>query len=129
MGRIWLFPLLFQNDCSHSSRFLPQARRIVGSGDENGLVPSWYLKIDDSPSIKKHIDLRQAQKLDPRVLSRVVHLIETGKRPSVKVNKGESREAQRMFETKTSCDETMTATATHHYHSALSDVISGFPPS
>ena len=36
MGRIRLFPLLFQNGCSQSSRFLPQARRIVGSGDENG---------------------------------------------------------------------------------------------
>ena len=27
-----------QNGCSQSSRFLPQARRIVGSGDENGVV-------------------------------------------------------------------------------------------
>ena len=35
MGRIRLFPLLFENGCSQSSRFLPQARRIVGSGDEN----------------------------------------------------------------------------------------------
>ena len=35
MGRIRLFPLLFQNGCSQSSQFLPQARRIVGSGDEN----------------------------------------------------------------------------------------------
>ena len=35
MGRIRLFPLLFQNGCSQSSRFLPQARRIVGSGYEN----------------------------------------------------------------------------------------------
>ena len=35
MGRIRLFPLLFQNVCSQSSRFLSQARRIVGSGDEN----------------------------------------------------------------------------------------------
>ena len=35
MGRIRLSPLLFQNGCSQSSRFLPQARRIVGSGDEN----------------------------------------------------------------------------------------------
>ena len=34
MGRIRLFPLLFQNGCSQSSRFLPQARRIVGSGPE-----------------------------------------------------------------------------------------------
>ena len=37
MGRIRLFPLLFQNGCSQSSRFLSQPRRIVGSGDENGL--------------------------------------------------------------------------------------------
>ena len=35
MGRIPLFPLLFQNGCSQSYRFLPQARRIVGSGDRN----------------------------------------------------------------------------------------------
>ena len=35
MGRIRLFPLFFQNGCSQSSRFLLQARRIVGSGDEN----------------------------------------------------------------------------------------------
>ena len=33
---IRLFPLLFQNCGSQSSRFLPQARRIVGCGDENG---------------------------------------------------------------------------------------------
>ena len=37
MGRIWLFPLLFKNGCSQSSQFLPQARRIVGSGDKNGV--------------------------------------------------------------------------------------------
>ena len=28
-----------RNGCSQSSRFLPQARRIVGSGDENGRCP------------------------------------------------------------------------------------------
>ena len=33
--RIRLFPLFFHNGCSQSSRFLPQTRRIVGSGDEN----------------------------------------------------------------------------------------------
>ena len=38
MGRIRLFPLLFQNGCSQSSQFLPQTRRIVGSRDENGLI-------------------------------------------------------------------------------------------
>ena len=35
--RIRLFPLFFHNGCSQSSRFLPQARRIVGSGDENAI--------------------------------------------------------------------------------------------
>ena len=33
--RIRLFPLFFHNGCSQSSRFLPQTRRIVSSGDEN----------------------------------------------------------------------------------------------
>ena len=42
MGRIRLFPLLFQNGCFQSSRFLPKARRIVGSGDENGCWLSFY---------------------------------------------------------------------------------------
>ena len=37
MGRIQLFPLLFQNGWLQSSRFLLQARRIVSSGDEDGL--------------------------------------------------------------------------------------------
>ncbi len=35
--RIRLFPLFFHNGCSQSSRFLSQARRIVGSGVKNGL--------------------------------------------------------------------------------------------
>ena len=39
MGRIRLFPMLFQTGCSQSTRFLPQARRIVGSGDENAVSP------------------------------------------------------------------------------------------
>ena len=37
--RIRLFPLFFQNGCSQSSRFLPQARRIVGSGTRMGRLP------------------------------------------------------------------------------------------
>ena len=41
MGRIRLFPLLFPNGCSQNSRFLPQARRIVGSGDENVLLSTF----------------------------------------------------------------------------------------
>ena len=55
--------------------------------------------IDDdynSPSIQQHIDLRKAQALDP-VISRVVHLVKTGKRPSVKENKSESKEVQQML--------------------------------
>ena len=47
-------------------------------------------------AIQRLIDVRQAQALDPAI-SRVVHLVKTGKRPSVKENKGESREAQRML--------------------------------
>ena len=31
-----------RNGCSQSSRFLPQARRIVGSGDENGPGPTTF---------------------------------------------------------------------------------------
>ena len=55
--------------------------------------------IDDdynTASIQQHTDLRQAQALHPAI-SRVVHLVKTGKRPSVKKNKGESREVQRML--------------------------------
>ena len=39
--RIRLFPLFFHNGCSQSSRFLPQARRIVGSGVENDHSSKW----------------------------------------------------------------------------------------
>ena len=39
---IRLFPLFFHNGCSQSSRFLPQARRIEGSGDENGSTHEIY---------------------------------------------------------------------------------------
>ena len=50
----------------------------------------------NSPSIQQHIDLRQAQESDP-VICRDVHIIETGKHPAVKENKGESREVQWML--------------------------------
>ena len=46
MGRILLFPLLLQNGCSQSSRFLPQARRILGSGDENDQTSDWFISVD-----------------------------------------------------------------------------------
>ena len=37
-----------RNGCSQSSRFLPQARRIVGSGNENAL--GWALKVTKRPT-------------------------------------------------------------------------------
>ena len=40
---VWLFPLLFQNGCFQSSRFLPQARRI---GDENRVERAMRLVSD-----------------------------------------------------------------------------------
>ena len=43
--RIRLFPLFFHIGCSQSSRFLPQARRIVGSGIENESPPSFDLEV------------------------------------------------------------------------------------
>ena len=46
MGRILLFPLVYQNGCSQSSRFLPQARRILGSGDENDQTCDWFISVD-----------------------------------------------------------------------------------
>ena len=49
-----------------------------------------------SPSIEQHVDVRQAQALDP-VISRVIHLVRTGKRPSVKESKRESRGVQRLL--------------------------------
>ena len=53
MGRIRLFPLLFQNGCSQSSRFLPQAKRIVGSGDENAIC-DWTKKKSRDLSLGKY---------------------------------------------------------------------------
>ena len=71
MGRIPLFPLLFQNRCSQSSRFLPQARRIVGSKDKNG-VEFERLRhreiLEISPRMDKKLygaTLRNIQQLDP----------------------------------------------------------------
>ena len=38
-----------RNGCSQSSRFLPQARRIVGSGDESDLLPLCSLSRFQTP--------------------------------------------------------------------------------
>ena len=58
MGRIRLFRLLFQNGCSQSSRFLLQARRIIGSGDENGNCVENY-QIDLFSLHTHHMELNQ----------------------------------------------------------------------
>ena len=62
MGRIRLFPLLFQNGCSQSSRFLPQARRFVGSGDENDCVPL------SSRVYRSHCTTRPSKRSYPELL-------------------------------------------------------------
>lgn len=94
-----------QTCCQGSSSEVVQAPIHSVRLQSQGNLP-WLTALTDSttaidvdyssPSIQQHIDLRQAQELDP-VISRVVHLIKTEKRPSVKENKGESREVQRML--------------------------------
>ena len=54
------------------------------------------LDADHTIPIDQEIDLQQAQELDP-VSSRVVHLIKTGKRPSVRETKCESRDVKRLL--------------------------------
>ena len=94
-----------QTCCQGSSSKVVQAAicsaRLQSQGDLRWLtaLTDSITAIDEdynSPSIQQHIDLRQAQALDP-MISRVVHLVKTGNRPSAKENKGESREVQRML--------------------------------
>ena len=54
------------------------------------------LDADHTIPIDQQIDLQQAQELDP-VISRVAHLIKTGKRPSVRETKGESRDVKQLL--------------------------------
>ena len=94
-----------QTCCQGSSSEVVQAAICSVRLQSQGDLP-WLTALTDSitaidvdynsPSIQQHIDLRQAQELDP-VISRVVHLVKTGKRPSVKESKGELREVQRML--------------------------------
>ena len=58
--------------------------------------PITALDADHTIPIDQQIDLQQAQELDP-VISRVVNLIKTGKRPSVRETKGESRDVKRLL--------------------------------
>ena len=51
---------------------------------------------DSVPGVEQHIDLREAQGQDP-VISRVVHFMKTGTRPSVKESKVEPRGVQRLL--------------------------------
>ena len=94
-----------QTCCQGSSSEVVQAAICSARLQSQGDLP-WLTALTDSitaidenynsPSIQQHIDLRQAQALDPEI-SRVAHLVKTGKRPSAKENKGESREVQRML--------------------------------
>ena len=94
-----------QTCCQGSSSEVVQAAICSARLQSQGDLP-WLKALTDSitaidddyntASVQQHIDLRQAQALDPAI-SRVVHLVKTGKRPSVKENKGESREVQRML--------------------------------
>ena len=51
---------------------------------------------DNINTTDQQIDLKQAQELDP-VISRVMHFIQSGKRPSVRESKTESRDVQRLL--------------------------------
>ena len=44
----------------------------------------------------QHIDFKQTQELDP-VISGVLHFLQSGKRPSVRESRGESREGHRLL--------------------------------
>ena len=94
-----------QTCCQGSSSEVVQAAICSARLQSQGDLP-WLTALTDSitaidddyntASVHQHIDFRQAQALDPAI-SRVVHLVKTGKRPSVKGTKGESREVQRML--------------------------------
>ena len=51
---------------------------------------------DNITTTDQQIDLKQAQELDP-VISKVMHFIQSGKRPSVRESKAESRDVQRLL--------------------------------
>ena len=51
---------------------------------------------DNIITTDQQIDLKQAQELDP-VIRRVMHFIQSGKRPSVRESKAESRDVQRLL--------------------------------
>ena len=92
--------------CRHqSSPEVVQATICSAQLQGEGHLP-WLTSLTDSvtafddncgsPSIEQQVDVGQAQALDP-VISRVIHLVRTGKRPSVKESKGESRDVQRLL--------------------------------
>ena len=57
--RIRLFPLFFHNGCSQSSRFLPQVRRIAGSGDENAGYHEVFSGLGNHKYIKAKLIVNQ----------------------------------------------------------------------
>ena len=59
--------------------------QLQGQGDlpRRSALTDLITALDDNPSIEQHVVLGQAQALDA-MISRVVHLIKTGKHPSIK---------------------------------------------
>ena len=91
--------------CHQSSPEVVQATICSAQLQGEGHLP-WLTSLTDSvtafddncgsPSIEQQVDVGQAQVLDPAI-SRVVHLVRTGKRPSVKKSKSESKDVQRLL--------------------------------
>ena len=91
--------------CHQSSPEVVQATICSAQLQGEGHLP-WLTSLTDSvtafddncgsPSIEQQVDVGQAQVLDPAI-SRVVHLVRTGKRPSVKESKSESKDVQRLL--------------------------------
>ena len=91
--------------CHQSSPEVVQATICSAQLQGEGHLP-WLSSLTDSvtafddncgsPSIEQQVDVGQAQVLDPAI-SRVVHLVRTGKRPSVKESKSESKDVQRLL--------------------------------
>ena len=91
--------------CEESSSEVVQAAICSVQYQSQGDLP-WLTALTDSltalddyesvPGVEQHVDLCEAQGQDP-VISRVVHFMKTGTRPSVKESKVEPRGVQRLL--------------------------------
>ena len=103
----WL--LLYIEDnmsrCSEKSSLKVVQATICSAQSQSLADFPWYTALTDSIRAlddyhiippDQHIDFKQAQELDP-VISGVVHFLQSGKRPSVRERRGESRELHRLL--------------------------------